>query len=748
VGLPNSATSANLVCPLCVAYLDGSNETEEFIKKHSNMKLLKNYVGRDTVVKFPTVDGRILTVISSHSPHEISQQHDTKLTPHSPTTNRPTDSEQTTKLTSKSSSNKSYHQKNSPAAPSSIFQHRLLMDMFMPSASIKDITTNDDPPSKRKKVARTTSKRSINETVEDNWTSNNLDKDNHQLYTPYADDVPLSDRVRKCLREDGTAVNIRVQGGWMVDNKSTTMKKSPSQHVLIALASTSSSEQQSIDKFEDEEVREEKRLIREKILQKLRTSPLSLAARAKRCLAYSQRQHCIEKAVSIAPTGANSRRKTVTHHSSSDWNIFSGSRAALCMLPTESGGLRHCSLSHVIALKSIHTWCCTHICAFCLREKSVLRGSSDSDGLTLVETKFGVVSYFIHLQCQFSLETTPLATANRMNSSGYIRMGEVYEYKRPDDVECDLCGLRGGILRYFSLDEASSSLPQPSPAGWLAHISCCFHLANSLLLQPFNGGISMETSTSSGTLAETRKRTISEYFLSALRQSQSISRSFELVDKFASTGNRSATTASNERVCDPVFLEEPSGIDDIRCVLDGIVTNIESRSAHTLGDETLLSSALEDQCEVERYSRPVGVSDDINIIKSLLSSMIDELSATQVVDACLDVPISNSTIAILSEKDVIEESPALQPLSRFDLGLRRWRCSLCGLTAGLTLRCCALACTLRCHPICAGLYNLAVFNGSEEVDRTWILGLLCSTEIDRNGEAGLGMLCPAHNKIN
>jgi len=429
--------------------------------------------------------------------------------------------------------------------------------------------------------------------------------------------------------------------------------------------------------------------------------------------------------------------------------------------------LRHASVSHVINLKSIHSWCCTHICAFCLREKSVLRGSSgsDNDGLTLVEMKFGAVSYFIHLQCRYSLETTTIINStHNMNSSKYMQMLDLYEYKRPDDVECDLCGLRGGILRHFSLDEHSSSLPRPSPAGWLAHISCCFHLANSHLLQPFHEVSTdsckdaIEPTASSSDVMEGRKQTVGEYFLSPLGQSQSIARALE-VEKITTTGNRMETIGNNEKACSHSVVEEV-GVEDIQFVLNEIIATIESKASEQSDSEILVNGKQTDVKEVflEEDNNPEEPEEDINnIIKTLLSSMLDDLSrAAHTTDTCSGIPTLSEPQqcnTILTEpplEDITNESP-LQPLSRFDLGMGQWRCALCGLTAGLTLRCCALSCGVRCHAICAGLCNLAVLNGSIEDDRTWMLGVIYSAhstieKIDRNAEEAFGMLCPAHNK--
>jgi hypothetical protein len=79
--------------------------------------------------------------------------------------------------------------------------------------------------------------------------------------------------------------------------------------------------------------------------------------------------------------------------------------------------------------------------------------------------------------------------------------------------------------------------------------------------------------------------------------------------------------------------------------------------------------------------------------------------------------------------------------SRFDKLLNRWRCGLCGRHTGITVRCCAAGCAVRCHPLCAQIAGPG-----------WLLCSLTGEGTDGGGNESqmedrqaLGMLCCTHS---
>lgn len=77
------------------------------------------------------------------------------------------------------------------------------------------------------------------------------------------------------------------------------------------------------------------------------------------------------------------------------------------------------------------------------------------------------------------------------------------------------------------------------------------------------------------------------------------------------------------------------------------------------------------------------------------------------------------------------------PLSQFDQLFSQWRCAICGLQCGLTLRCASAGCAVRVHPLCATTLQCP----------EW---LVCSVETEpaqeRDGvPPATCMLCPIHS---
>ena len=72
---------------------------------------------------------------------------------------------------------------------------------------------------------------------------------------------------------------------------------------------------------------------------------------------------------------------------------------------------------------------------------------------------------------------------NRFAACKGIDLGDLYECDEGDDAECDLCGRAGGIMQFFDLHAANSSIVPPGEEGWLGHIPCVSWLIKSRLLE-------------------------------------------------------------------------------------------------------------------------------------------------------------------------------------------------------------------------------------------------------------------------
>lgn len=98
----------------------------------------------------------------------------------------------------------------------------------------------------------------------------------------------------------------------------------------------------------------------------------------------------------------------------------------------------------------------------------------------------------------------------------------------------------------------------------------------------------------------------------------------------------------------------------------------------------------------------------------------------------------------LSESDKIGSSgrrddPNVRPLSLFDSLVGQWRCSCCGTYAGVVLKCSAVACTVRAHPLCvtiAGPKWTAFEASSSGMDQS-----------EHDSPTALGFLCALHSTV-
>ena len=669
---------AAIVCPFCTAYLNGSGEAKAFLSQFPGAILLSNFtapISRDTLTTISSMGKPAFDIWASHKPPP-------------PRIVKPQERVNASEIIFSDDSRDSVTIPQSrktavaasPSLPSGIFQHRLLMDLMNPATIIMPPASKEEKSQLLNKKKRSAKSEASELPRREDRGDTKVDSED-EFIVNYPPDYPLVDRVRKFRRLDGRIENIRIAGGWMRKSESTL---------------TDIKDGNAKQRMTSEE--DDKQLIREKILKKLENRPIRMLLQARRSLLQRQRQLLLDRAVAKAVTGANSRRKGAgTNYQAADWTIFpsDGRRSTLCHLPAEDGGLRLASVSHVVIMKSIHPWCCSQICAYCLQAKDYHHPSARKDdfstGLTLVEESFGVVSYSIHVRCQVSLQRYT-ADNRKIDDvfcalpirSPHIECLNVYEYGRVEDAECDLCGLKGGIMQYFAFRSDCCSLKKPSSEGWLAHIACCFYLSKSGCLTPFTQAAPASV----------------RYYLSCVTPSSGSAAS-PSVDVPAI-----ASDAPSEH------LKHPKEI-------------IDAVNYMTIFVERSFSLDIDgDHWQLMRTE-----------VRKVLNDLIAQLEG-YLPEIAVEEEDKNES---KGKSAVVMESPAF---SLFDLTFRRWRCSLCGLHSGFTVRCSAVTCTVRCHPVCAYLSSIHGTQHNRNGQKEW---MLCSSTTKGDCQGALIALCPMHS---
>jgi hypothetical protein len=219
-------------------------------------------------------------------------------------------------------------------------------------------------------------------------------------------------------------------------------------------------------------------------------------------------------AAAISAIAAGNASNVGLAHTQEEVRLAHDARPSLCFLPLEDGGLRFASVSFAQVPRSVHALCQTNLlCGACLhpfqgdaasasasapvvkvRKNAKKRpAEAEADRHQRVAAVCGAVTYPVHKQCEHAVHgdflASPTADPSRASRVGErkIILAETYMYDEPDDAECDLCGRKGGIMRYFQLSRACSSVPQPAEEGWLAHIPCIQFLHASSQLTPLAG---------------------------------------------------------------------------------------------------------------------------------------------------------------------------------------------------------------------------------------------------------------------
>jgi hypothetical protein len=412
-------------------------------------------------------------------------------------------------------------------------------------------------------------------------------------------------------------------------------------------------------------------------------------------------------------------------------------------------------VSQIVGLKSLHSWCCTHICAYCLTMKSppadsatasaasvlltkVAKGAGSNGGvvmdspLSLVLETVGAVSYSIHRQCQASMSSS----SHLLLSSPFIHWGGTYQYAKPEDVECHLCGLKGGIMQAFAIKEESTSLPAPTGSTWVAHIPCCYYLVRSNYLTPI-----FTDDLSNGNVAQKDFDLSSEWRLKSCDRDGHVrlEKYFKSCVGTASV-ERSEVVPSSKQcivVSNPSDGEEKSIVETSAesTTKEGTFTSIEIGEEEATAEPALITKS--DGSRAHADAAEDGIEEG-KVMEPILSQGDDALDEDEVED----------------DDAAKTQDTSLPPRSRFDLNLNRWRCALCGLNMGLSIRCAAFACTVRAHPVCAHMSDLSAH---ARIERRW---RVCSLSPRRPEESysqtpsqtvqsniALALFCPLHSSI-
>jgi len=346
----------------------------------------------------------------------------------------------------------------------------------------------------------------------------------------------------------------------------------------------------------------------------------------------------------------------------------------------------------------------------------------------------------------------------------------IYEYDRSEDAECDLCGLKGGVMQYFNIHSGCSMLTAPSREGWLAHIPCCYYLSKSNYLAP----LLTDEELPSDTVAHRYYRKFMQDIAHANSEKGDQLPSNECIT------NGQVKDLDSEEVSLPNLTGQLTACEDrgsksllplheSTCILN------DTTNAHNGLDCSALTSAVtsSNQDTISTGTVEFEVGQALNDILSQLCN--EEVYIGSNKASFPELHSNTSAIAAEEEEEESSSQPHLplsssqdcpttaaaseSPLSRFDLSFGNWRCSLCGLHSGLTFRCATVTCTVRCHPVCAYLSSVHseddTDEGAQAVDekqsskrksrRKW---LLCSA-IKWNGLCNTGenltIFCPVHS---
>jgi hypothetical protein len=523
----------SVICPFCAAYLDGTNEHEEF--SHGKKLLRKITLAQPSAI----VEVNGLNIEESSQPHKLWGSNlqekyrypddaykqlvvDRVQVPKQQLPPQPAESAAGSVVDAQdadaqpllstfmsyldSSSNQvnddaeiiidpqSTSRSNTGLKTSSlhvgILQHRLFQELSSPSADDGEIMDEEEY------------------SADDNSFGLGMSNiDSGPPVTDFDDNILPCDRQRYAKEIDGPLITIRVEGA--------------STKLPLGHKSAAASDQQHA------------------LIDKLRLEILAKSAEYDYSLLIGHRY--ARDIIQMNMTRVNPVRRQPNDQ-------------GFALLPLDDGGLRMTTLNppsatELYSCRSMHQACINHeLCGFCLqtissnemkpkpsgqspgttrrkkralsqkkrpgkkklpsaliREKiELLDGASDSDeddGKSddeldamiissafegIVECNFGIARYPIHHHCIRGFDL--LREKLKSRSSCMTIHDKPYPYDAVDDAQCDLCGRRGGVMVYFQIHPDHTSLQAPSADGWLAHAPCIYWIDQSKLLQAVEAG--------------------------------------------------------------------------------------------------------------------------------------------------------------------------------------------------------------------------------------------------------------------
>ena len=347
------------------------------------------------------------------------------------------------------------------------------------------------------------------------------------------------ERVRRARHDDGSTTFVRITGGWMPKRRlepETNHHETPIDGVAEDAAAAA---------IEAEDMKQRiltKAAARK--AASLDIALTAGATKATSVLAQRYKEEIIEAAIASAKSSSHRPKQSFDAVRLSSALVAAveplpsavltelrealRSKPSLAYLPLEDGGLRYGVASYANVPRSLHAFCMANLmCGVCLtstdndliqldssahayapmvahadeketssgkhKSKKAKKTHNDSkdqfvepelDRFNLVPIVCGAVTYSAHKQCAHDASGALFDASEETDAADepLLSLGEVYQYEQVDDNDCDLCGRKGGLMRYFSLSAKCSSAAPPSEEGWLAHLPCINFLHTSGLL--------------------------------------------------------------------------------------------------------------------------------------------------------------------------------------------------------------------------------------------------------------------------
>ena len=468
-------------------------------------------------------------------------------------------------------------------------------------------------------------------------------------------------------------------------------------------------------------------------------------------------------------------------------------KPSMTYVPAEDGGLRYASVSSSVVPRSLHELCMKNLlCGYCMSNIDIIdtdnpkrveesnetesksskvkqknkSKSTDDDAvhssatidvercLSLVPFACGSVTYQLHKQCAHALlhhrdlsptvtssspDTAAAAVARKdvdvtIHRSG-IKLGAIYQYEQCDDADCDICGRKGGILRYFEIDAERSSFPKPSSDGWLAHTPCIEYLQTSGLLTPLEPSSSSFQANRFSCVINANGGSNGDSKLSPLETSVNGRRKHMV---FRRSNDVDGSIALRQDEMDGSIALRQDEMDGSIALrqdeMDGSIALIQDEMDGSIAlrqDEMDGSIALrQDKIDGSIALRQDEMDDSIALRQDEMDGSIalrqDEMDGSialrqDEMDGSITLRQDEMNGSIALRQDELDGTSCHNlervshrllsndclspyfPQSRFDQLYGHWRCALCGIHSGIVSRCIAACCTVRAHYLCASL---------------------------------------------